>query len=1110
MAESNPTQVILTDDGIKIIKAQSTADNAAGGVANLNDPNLMSVIEKQYNISQFAGLTSQYNVIIQDARDDGIDTNAITTAYNNLNRFMADILADPNHASDIDRVIYKKYQDAYNGELAKIQNTLQNNVNDKFASAASAAKKAALATSQAFSAADSAHKEAQGISNRVDSDLAVQSTATAKAQSKADDAFSQAKKAIDTGDVTSQAVTALKGGSTLTIAQLGNGLAEKVSNSEYASYKTHTASQIGEMVTDGAFSAYKQTTAGLISDRVTTKAFSSYKDETAKSISDMVKSKDFETYRKQTDQAIEDKVSSKDYESEKKQTDRMISDKISDAFSDLKISNRNLALGTATPFKMTGNNTENQLFSSYAFSSVIPRGAVITVSFDISSTTGVGNFTMQFYGGDPGSSWQIISNGNLVNGTKHVSATLTTDSDHLSVWPRFDNAVGDVTVFNFIISESSKEVSWTPAPEDQATQSQITQLSDDINLRVTKDGLVDQINLQAGNTLISSSGQLTLSGKTIYFDSNNPVIIPSANIDKLLVDKQLKAADIAANTFTTNNGTFTVDKDGLVTATSLIIRGSTNLVYNASLSGGNGSYIPGWSISNNGYYSNQTLHDGVPSIGYHNNTGAGVWVNFAQSKLYSLNGRTGLPYSVSVWFLEVGSDTNLKYQLTLAFFDANGNRLDSGYVSNTWNGIGSRQDWRYVTINNVVSPSTAVYVAIQYWAYNGSGYGLFSSPMLTQTAQATGYQPDTGNVVSAGEIDGSVINGSTINGTTFHGGDIINDANNTSKLYPTTISSDGHIYTARFTNVDAMQTDLSTGSLTTKYRNLNTTDPHNRYEAYETTIQANKISLLAGYTNGKDESFTRPFNANNGQGGDGYVLISPLNGLTFHGDSQQITFNGTSGDVTPKGIIITPYGNINPNGTQNIWYVGNGPTMKTASFGIDGSGANNIQFNRSLDIGNFNINTYHTITSSDNRPIHFNRANGSSVDIFAATVNYTSLVKSSLLSVKKDVKKADTAYWAQLVNSIDLATYQYKTDDNTSHLRLSSIVDDVNVTKQWQLPDVFISRDENGKLSGVDDSVLLNATLATVQEQQKQIDQLNGHNMELEAILNKLEAKLNG
>ncbi|MCE2142055.1 hypothetical protein GRC93_16695, partial [Streptococcus thermophilus] len=78
---------------------------------------------------------------------------------------------------------------------------------------------------------------------------------------------------------------------------------------------------------------------------------------------------------------------------------------------------------------------------------------------------------------------------------------------------------------------------------------------------------------------------------------------------------------------------------------------------------------------------------------------------------------------------------------------------------------------------------------------------------------------------------------------------------------------------------------------------------------------------------------------------------------------------------------------------------GNGPTMKTASFGIDGSGVNNIQFNRSLDIGNFNINTYHTITSSDSGPIHFNRANGKSGDIYAATVHYESLTKASLLSV---------------------------------------------------------------------------------------------------------------
>lgn len=767
MTKSAFVEVNITNPTKLAQDSQDTADKAVQGVTDLNDPNLMSVIEKQNNVVQFAGLTSQYNVLVQNAKDEGIDTTAVTTAYNNLNTFMADVLADPNHAGDIDRARYKKYQDAYNEELVKLQNAIQNNANNKFTSAASATSQAASTASQAFS-------QAQAAVSYADSAIAVQSTATVKAQSAADNAFSQAKTAIDTGNATSQAVTTLKDGSTLTIAQLGNGLAEKVANSEYASYKEQTASQIAQMVTNGAFSTYKTQTADLISSKVATKDFNTYVSQTADAISSKVESGDFNTYKEQTAGMISSKVSNGD-------------------------------------------------FSTYK-----------------------------------------------------------------------------------------------------------TQTANDINLRVTKDDLLSQINLQAGYALISASKQLTLSSETIYFDTDNPVIIPSANIDTLLTRKKLTAADISANTFSTNNGTFTVDKYGAVVASNLTIRGVTNLVYNAALLGGNGSNIPGWSISNNGCYWPGNVHDGVPSIGW--NSTATDWTLFAQSKLVSLNGVTGQPFSASVWFLDFGSDTSLKYQLTLAFFDSNGNRIYGGPVDTSWAGVSSNQGWTYKTINNAVAPSNAASVGLQYWAYNGKGNAEFSSPMLTQTAQATGYQPDTGNVISAGEVDGSVINGSTINGTTFHGGDIINDANNTSKLYPTTISSDGHIYTTWFNPVDAMQTDLSTGALTTKYRAINTTDPNNHYEAYDTTLQADQIALFAGYTNGKDMSFTQSVTGSNQ---DGYVLISPLNGMTLHGDNQQITFNGTSDDVTPKGIIITPYGNINPNGTQNIWYVGNGPAMKTASFGIN-------------------------------------------------------------------------------------------------------------------------------------------------------------------------------
>ncbi|WP_072536170.1 hypothetical protein [Lactiplantibacillus plantarum] len=747
MAESNATQVILTDDGIKIINAQNTADNAASQAENADS----------------AALIAQ--------------------------------------------------------------------------STANAAK----------SAADSNY-------NYANSEIAVQSNATSKAQSTADNAFSQATTAIDNDKVTSQAVTDLKDGSKLTIADLENGLATKVANSDYASYKVQTASQIAQKVDNGAFSAYQTTTADLIAQKVATSDFSAYQATTAKEISSKVESSDFKTYQTQTTDMIASKVSTVD-------------------FNNLTISNRNLALGTATPITFPGKNIDNQAQVGYQFSSVIPLGTVVTVTFDVSSSTGVGEFVMQFYGSDSGSNWQTIAKDNLVNGTKHVSVTLTTTGTHLHVYPRINFATGNIAFSNFIISESSKEVNWTPAPEDQASQTQITQLSDDINLRVTKGDLIDEINLQAGNTLISSSGQLTLTADTVFFDTKKPVIIPNANITD------------------------------------------------------------------------------------------------------------------------------------------------------------------------------------------------------------------------------------TLNGKTFHGGDIISNANNTAKYYPMTITPDGAYKSTYFDSAVGLQSSVESGAISYKYRSM---IGSGQYLAYDSVINGQGFESQSGYTSAKDTTFSNPETIT------GYVNVTPASGIYLYGPTQKINFAGNADNIGSNGITMDAYGNIYAQANSSYWRIRDINSNDIADFGIDTAGANNIFLHRELDIGNFHINTGHTFTSVDNGAIHFAMGKGGTVDIYAGAVHYTSLVKSSLLSVKQNVQKADTAYWAQLVNSIDLATYQYKTDDNTSHIRLSSIVDDVNDTEQWQLPDVFIARDENGKLSGVDDSVLLNATLATVQEQQKEIDQLNGHNMELEARLNKLEAKLNG
>lgn len=935
MAESNATQVILTDDGIKIINAQNTANNAASGVANLNDPNLMSVIEKQTQTAQYAGLTSQYNVVLARAKEASISTTALTTAYTNLNTFMSAILTDTTKASDVNRDTYKSLTDAYNMALSNVQTALSNsfntdidNMQSSVAVASQAASSAAIVASQATTTGNNA------------SQVASQAYSAAKvAQSAGNNATSIANSASQA------ASSAVLAGSAATVS----------ANKASADYQTLSAG-----VKDG--SIVHITTETVIDKGVIGTA------EIANG-------------------AI---------------TNAQIGNA---AVNSAKIAN--LAVGTAQ----------------------IGDGAITNAKI-----------------------------GSLAVGTAQIADAAITDAK-----------MGNISA-NHITTGSIDASKVTVAKLDAGN--------------ITTGTLsTDRLNVAKLSALSANLGDVTTGS--------------------------LKGVDIVANSFSTPNGSFTTDANGNVVASNLTIRGVTNLVYNAALLGNSGTYpntkVPGWNLFTKGYYSNATLHDGVPSIGFNSSTGSGTWVTFAQSKLYPLNGLHGQPYSASVWFIEGGSEAAMKYQFTLAFFDANGNRLASGYAGNTWNGNPTSQGWAYKTINNIISPSTAVYVAIQYWAYNGAGHALFSSPMLTQTAQSTGYQPDTGNIVSAGEIDGSVINGSTINGTTFNAGTKLNQYGNTS--YPLTINPDGSVTSTSFETIAnetaALRTVIKDGTVKTNLRGM-TPFSSGMYSAADVSLGAGQLVLLEGYSTAQDPNFDAT-----GLKTTGYAILDASTGLSLHGSTQAINFSGTDQDQT-TGITMNSYGNIigYPNATW--WRIVSNSGSNVANFGIDSAGSNVIQFNRELDIGNFHINTGHTFTSADNQAIHFAMGKGGAADIYAGAVHYTSLVKSSLLSVKKDVKKADTAYWAQLVNSIDLATYQYKSDDNTSHIRLSSIVDDVNEDKQWKLPDVFVARDEDGKLNGVDDSVLLNATLATVQEQQKEIDQLNGHNMELEARLNKLEAKLNG
>lgn len=123
---------------------------------------------------------------------------------------------------------------------------------------------------------------------------------------------------------------------------------------------------------------------------------------------------------------------------------------------------RNLTLGTAKAFTMTGNNYVNNSGDMYSLSSTIKKGTTITVAFDIKSTNATGVYNIRF----PGGSWQSFVTEPLFSGTQHQSYTIVTNSDYTKVGIRLDNSTSTITISNFIISDYSKEVPWTPAPED--------------------------------------------------------------------------------------------------------------------------------------------------------------------------------------------------------------------------------------------------------------------------------------------------------------------------------------------------------------------------------------------------------------------------------------------------------------------------------------------------------------------------------------------------------------------------------------------------------------------------------------------------------------------
>lgn len=212
MAESNPTQVILTDDGLKIIKAQNTANVAAGNVNDINSDNKLTPTEKLKLKQEYDKDVELYNIDIEQLKSVDLPTAELETAMSNLTNFVTPLFKEMNRTSNVDRNaldgVFTAFATADKNASQAFVNMVQQ-VADEAKKAGDDAKEAGEKAQVAGEAAKQAASQAQADATQAKSDAA---TAQQTAQSSIDQLnahLPDIDTALSTANLVKQSVTKL-------------------------------------------------------------------------------------------------------------------------------------------------------------------------------------------------------------------------------------------------------------------------------------------------------------------------------------------------------------------------------------------------------------------------------------------------------------------------------------------------------------------------------------------------------------------------------------------------------------------------------------------------------------------------------------------------------------------------------------------------------------------------------------------------------------------------------------------------------------------------------------------------------------------------------------
>ncbi|WP_436669656.1 phage tail protein [Lactiplantibacillus plantarum] len=570
-----------------------------------------------------------------------------------------------------------------------------------------AKKEAETAVENAKSASDKADQLAAKYDNT--NALANQALDRAtSAQASADELVDSVKAAsTDANDAKTIANSVkssyetLTDGSTMTIAEIENGLAAKLTKDDLSGYATETWTQNQIKVTaDGinsTLSSVKTTVDGHTTSINDLKADSSGFKAQFVTVNDTLgkQTKDISTLQATNkslvasfDSLNADNAVNQHNISQLQLTANSFSttlETVQQQVTDSAVGT-NLLLKTYTPFSMTGINIGNQWQQMYALSRRLEAGTTVTLSFDAVSTA-FANFTIQSNANLDGGTWMKYITSTVDTTKKHYVTTVKLDGySQQGVNIRVDNmpTTTTITVSNMKLEIGSNATDYSLNPADNATVEAVSSISQTVDaIQTTVRGKVDNTVYQSKMTQLDN--QITsVVGQVNNLGQKNLVANSQFQYDKF------------------DGSTWTSDK--------------ADNWYSSDYS---------WSWWN-GY---QGICCNIPIA---NPVNTNQWNSIVSKKVYVTDPAS--PYSASAVFNvdTVGNRT----QLVLDWYDQSMKRI--GYATK---GVTIMHTQNVVKIENQIPPSGTAYVALHI-DVSGGGHLAVIAPMLVSEATVGSYVPD--------------------------------------------------------------------------------------------------------------------------------------------------------------------------------------------------------------------------------------------------------------------------------------------------------------------------------------------------------------------------------